>query len=74
MGDPSKEQEQAIPRTTVYLVSALLSILMIFIAELFLSAELDSKPCRKRRQHRRSHVTVDRSPSPTAIDSVEKAP
>ena len=40
MGDLSKEQEQAIARSTMYLVAALLSVLMIFIAGLFLSAEL----------------------------------
>ena len=47
MGDPSKEQEQAIARTTTYLVSALLSILMIFIAGLFLSAELEQQALQK---------------------------
>ena len=47
MGDPSKEQEQAIARTTMYLVSALLGILMIFIAGLFLSAELEQQALQK---------------------------
>ena len=32
MGDLSKEQEQAIARSTLYLVATLLTILMIFIA------------------------------------------
>ena len=40
MGDLSREQEQAIARSTMYLVAALLSIVMICIAGLFLSAEL----------------------------------
>ena len=47
MGDPSKEQEQAIARTTMYLVAALLSVLMIFIAGLFLSAELEQQALQK---------------------------
>ena len=47
MGDPSKEQEQAIARTTMYLVAALLSVLMIFIAGLFLSAELEQQALEK---------------------------
>ena len=47
MGDPSKEQEQAIARTTMYLIAALLSVLMIFIAGLFLSAELEQQALQK---------------------------
>ena len=47
MDDPSKEQEQAIARTTMYLVSALLSILMNFIEGLFLSAELEKQALQK---------------------------
>ena len=43
MGDLSKEQEQAIARSKMYLVAALLSVLMIFIAGLFLSAELEQQ-------------------------------
>ena len=43
MGDLSKEQEQAIARSTMYLVAALLTILMVFIAGLFLSAELEQQ-------------------------------
>ena len=47
MGDLSKEQEQAIARSTMYLVAALLSVLMIFIAGLFLSAELKEQALQK---------------------------
>ena len=47
MGDLSKEQEQAIARSTMYLVAAVLSILMIFIAGLFLSAELEQQAQQK---------------------------
>ena len=47
MGDLSKEQEQAISRSTMYLVAALLSVLMIFIAGLFLSAELEQQALQK---------------------------
>ena len=47
MGDLSKEQEQAIARSTMYLFAALLSILMILIAGLFLSAELEQQAQRK---------------------------
>ena len=47
MGDGSKEQEQAIARSTMYLVAAVLSILMIFIAGLFLSAELEQQALQK---------------------------
>ena len=47
MGDPSKEQEQAIARTTMYLVAALVSVLTIFIAGLFLSAELEQQALQK---------------------------
>tara|TARA_B100000073_G_scaffold199956_1_gene165537 strand:- start:208 stop:447 length:240 start_codon:yes stop_codon:yes gene_type:complete len=47
MGDPSNDQEQAIARTTMYLVAALLSVLMIFIAGLFLSAELEQHALQK---------------------------
>ena len=47
MGDLSKEQEQAISRSTMYLVAALLSVLMIFIAGLFLSAELEQQAQQK---------------------------
>ena len=47
MGDLSREQEQAIARSTMYLVAALLSILMIIIAGLFLSAELKEQALQK---------------------------
>ena len=47
MGDLSREQEQAIARSTMYLVEVLLSILMIFIAGLFLSAELEQQALQK---------------------------
>ena len=47
MGDLSKEQEQAIARSTMYLIALLLSILMIFIAGLFLSAELEQQALQK---------------------------
>ena len=47
MGDVSKEQEQAIARSTKYLVTAALSILMIFIAGVFLSAELKQQALQK---------------------------
>ena len=47
MGDLSREQEQAIARSTMYLVAALLSIVMICIAGLFLSAELEQQALKK---------------------------
>ena len=47
MGDLSKEQEQAIARSTMYLVAALLTILMISIAGLFLRAELEQQAQQK---------------------------
>ena len=47
MGDLSKEQEQSIARSTMYLFAAVLSILMIFIAGLFLSAELEQQAQQK---------------------------
>ena len=47
IGDVSKEQEQAIARSTMYLVAALLSILMVFVAWLFLSAELEQQALQK---------------------------
>ena len=47
MDDLSKEQEQAIARSTMYLFAALLSVLMIFIAGLFLSAELKEQALQK---------------------------
>ena len=47
MGELSKEQEQAIARSTVYLFAALLTILMVTIAGLFLSAELEQQAQQK---------------------------
>ena len=47
MGDLSKQQEQAIARSTMYLVAALRSVLMIFIAGLFVSAELEQQALQK---------------------------
>ena len=47
MGDLSREQEQAIARSTMYLIAALLSIVMICIAGLFLSAELKEQALQK---------------------------
>ena len=47
MGDLSKEQKQAIARSTMYLVAAVLTILMVFIAGLFLSAELEQQALQK---------------------------
>ena len=47
MGDLSKEQEQAIARSTMYLVAALLTILMMLIAGLFISAELEQQALQK---------------------------
>ena len=52
MGDLSKEQEQAIARSTMYLVAALLTILMISIAGLFLSAELEQQAQQKEETSR----------------------
>ena len=47
MGGQSKHQEQAIARSKMYMIAALLSILMIFIAGLFLSAELKQQALQK---------------------------
>ena len=47
MGDLSKEQEQAIARSTMYLVAAVVTILMVFIAGLFLTAELEQQALQK---------------------------
>ena len=64
MSDLSKEQEQAIARSTMYLVAAVLTILMVFIAGLFLSAELEQQALQKAetslqstRQHESSSTT-----------------
>ena len=47
MGDLSKEQEQDIARSTMYLVAAVLIVSMVFIAGLFLSAELEQQALQK---------------------------
>ena len=47
MGDLSKEQEQAIDWSTMYLVAALLTILMMLIARLFPSAGLEQQALQK---------------------------
>ena len=47
MGDLSKEQEQAIARSTLYLFAAVLTILMVSIAGLFLTAELEKQAINK---------------------------
>ena len=47
MGDLSKEQEQAIARSTMYLIAVVLTILMVFIAGLFLRAELEQQALQK---------------------------
>ena len=43
MSDLSKQQEQAIARSTMYLFAAILTILMVSLAGLFLSAELEQQ-------------------------------
>jgi uncharacterized membrane protein len=64
MGDLSREQEQAIARSTMYLVAVLLSILMIFIAGLFLSAELDQQALQKAETAQ--HIAVQQEIVPQA--------
>ena len=64
MGDLSKEQEQAIVRSTMYLVAALLSILMIFIAGLFLSAELEQQALQKAE--RAQQIALQQEVTPKA--------
>ena len=64
MGDVSKEQEQAIARSTMYLVAALLSILMIFIAGLFLSAELEQQALQKA--DKAQQITLQQEVTPKA--------
>tara|TARA_B000000565_G_scaffold138990_1_gene104986 strand:- start:187 stop:393 length:207 start_codon:yes stop_codon:yes gene_type:complete len=64
MGYLGKEQEQAIARSTRYLVAALLTTLMIFIAGLFLSAELEQQAVQKdktRQDKTRQDKTADRT-------------
>ena len=62
MGDLSKEQEQAISRSTMYLVAALLSILMIFIAGLFLSAELEQQALQKAKTAQQMELQQEITP------------
>ena len=50
LGDLSREQDQAITWSPMYLVAALLSILMIFIAGLFLSAALVKQALQKAQR------------------------
>ena len=72
MGDLSKEQEQAIARSTMYVVAALLSILMIFIAGLFLSAELEQQALPKAetaQQIARQQEVTPQAQRPWALGS-----
>ena len=64
MGDLSREQEQAIARSTMYLVATLLSILMIFIAGLFLSAELEQQALQKAEKAQQ--ITLQQEVTPKA--------
>ena len=56
MGDLSKEQEQAVAESKMYLVAALLTILMVSSQECSSMQSSNNKPCRKRRDHCRAHV------------------
>ena len=60
MGDLSKEQEQAIDWSTMYLVAALLTILMMLIAGLFPSAGLEQQALQKAEtaQQRARQTTI----------------
>ena len=62
MGDLSKEQEQAIARSTMYLVAAVLTILMVFIAGLFLRAELEQQALQKAERSLQSTRQQESSP------------
>ncbi len=62
MGDLSREQEQAIARSSMYLVAALLSILMIIIAGLFLSAELEQQALQKAETAQQIAVQQEAAP------------
>ena len=64
MDDLSKEQEQAIARSTMYLFAAVLSILMIFIAGLFLSAELEQQAQQKAETAQQ--ITLQQEVTPQA--------
>ncbi len=58
MNDLSKEQEQAIARSTMYLFAAILTILMVSLAGLFLSAELEQQAQNKEA----TSVQISRQP------------
>ena len=62
MDDVSKEQEHAIARSTMYLVAAALTILMVFIAGLFLSAELEQQALQKAETSLQSARQKESSP------------
>ena len=62
MGDLSREQEQAIARSTMYLVAALLSIVMICIAGLFLSAELKEQALQKAETEQQIELQQEITP------------
>ena len=67
MNDLSKEQEQAIARSTLYLFAALLTILMVSIAGLFISAELEQQAQIKAEtslQISRQHEAVAQAERP----------
>ena len=67
MSDLSKEQEQAIARSTMYLFAALLTILMVSLAGLFLSAELEQQAQNKEAtslQISRQHDVAPQSQRP----------
>ena len=62
MDDLSREQEQAIARSTMYLVAALLSIVMICIAGLFLSAELKEQALQKAETEQQIELQQEITP------------
>ena len=66
MGDLSREQEQAIARSTMYLVAVLLSILMIFIAGLFLFAELEQQEQALQKAETAQQIAVQQEIAPQA--------
>jgi len=64
MVELSKKQEQVIARSTMYLVAALLAIMMIFIAGLFLSAELEQQAQQKAETSVQIAHQLDVAPQP----------
>ena len=62
MGDLSREQEQSIARSTMYLVAALLSIVMICISGLFLSAELKEQALQKAETAQQIELQQENTP------------